>query len=192
MKALLVFLISCFLLVSCKKERPCYPKSGFYQSQGNVLIVVCGEEIDSVYEFKRSNSTPILDSVPFETLNVFNFQNQEYTKHVLLQGIDSIYSKPQFGNIGVPRTAIHPYYLEQTDDLLEVENTSFQNHSFSSPLIVQNYWNKIAGLTLVKKYRENNSSKIVCFRVIDFVYDEEIGFSIPTEKAIFVLVRNLD
>lgn len=190
MKALLILLISCILLVSCKKERPCYPKSGFYQSQGNVLIVVCGEEIDSVYEFKRSNSTPILDSVPFVTVNVFNFQNQEYTKHVLLQGIDSIFSKPQFGNIGVPRTAIHPYYLEQTEELLEVESSSFQNNSFSSPLIVQNYWNKIAGLTLVKKYRENNLSKIVVFRGIDFIYDEEVGFDVPIEKAIFVLVRN--
>jgi hypothetical protein len=42
----------------------------------------------------------------------------------------------------------------------------------------------------VKKYRENNSSKIVYFGVVDYVYDEELGFSVPTEKAIFVFVRN--
>lgn len=189
MKALLILLISCILLVSCKKERPCYPKSGFYQSQGNVLIVVCGEEIDSVYEFNRSNSSPILDLVPFDTVNVFNFQIQQSTVHYLLQGLDSIYSQ-EHKKIRIPRLAIHPYYLEKTNDILEVDSDSFQKHPNQSISKVQNYWNKIAGLTLVKKYRENNSSKIAFYRGIEFVYDEELGFDIPTEKAIFVLVRN--
>jgi hypothetical protein len=189
MKALLALLFSCFLLVSCKKETPPYHQSEYYQVKGNVLIVVCSQEIDSVYEITRTDSNPIFDSVPIQTVTVSNFQTQFPINHILLQGNDSIYIQKST-SIRIPYRAINPTILKKTNHLTYADSTSFQNHSNHSNSKVQNYWNKIAGLTLVKKYRENNSSKIVYFGVVDYVYDEELGLSIPTEKAIFVFVRN--
>lgn len=181
-----VFLL---LIVGCKKEKvPAPTKTNYYQSNGNLLILKIGDNLDGIYEYNLNSTVLNNDSLPlhFETYSngINNYVYLKFTPNpdTLLQ-----YSSNNFIFF---TTQVDKIELQNLSSSIPFDSAKFQfigtqnNSSYSS------VWSKISNLEIVSTYRNSNPhSKIGINRMVINEYNPQLGFNTPHEKYLIYLVK---
>lgn len=185
---ILIFLIG-FSLLSCKKDKVDEPiQTNYYQSNGNLLVLKIGENLEGVYEYNLATTVLNNDSLPlyFETYSdgIKNFSYLKFTPNpdTLFQ-----YSSNNF----IFNTAlVDKNELQNLSVSIPFDSSQFQLIGTLNNFDYSSIWSKISKLEIVKTYRNSNpNSKIGINRIVINEYDEQLGLSIPNEKYLIYLVK---
>lgn len=189
----LVKILIVLFLFSCAKDKvqPVVSEGiTSYQSDGNFLILVIGDSLETIYEYDlpaiqlANDSLQIsVESVPGGTgLNDTLFWKIEANNDTLFW----TYSN-NFNFMEEDITSDSLLFLCST---LAFNVNQFQFIHSNSNFETEDLWNKVAALEIIKEYRESSpNSKIGISRQVFFTYDEELGFSVPIEKHLMFLVK---
>jgi hypothetical protein len=87
-------------------------------------------------------------------------------------------------------TKIETNVLGSSNESIPFDSTKIQWIGTPNSADLSEIWPKISALNLVKCYRNTHpSSNIGFYRTLMFIYDEQLGLSIPTEKYLVYLVK---
>lgn len=178
-----------FVVVSCTKDKvPAPMVSNYYQSQGNLLILKIGTNLEGIYEYNLASTVLNNDSLPLcfssytDGINYFNYLKFTPNPDTLLQ-----ISANNFTFFTNQIDKINLQYLNST---LPFDAVQFQSLGTQNNINYAQLWSKISNLDLVKTYRNSNpNSKIGINRIVINVYDEQLGISVPNAKYLIFLAK---
>ncbi len=171
-------------LSACKKAQ----KTNYYQSNGNVLILKVGENLEAAYEYNLANISLVNDSLPI-TYHTFSTGTTQQTFLQFTPNPDTLLEISQ-SNITFHTNPISSENLQQLQNAIAFDSQFFQVIGNSSTINLASIWSKIAKLDIVKSYRNSYpSSKIGVQKFIFNEYDSQLGFSVPNEKFLVFLVK---
>jgi hypothetical protein len=189
MKQILLLFLLGFVVLSCKKDKVPPPiQTNYYNSNGNLLILKIDDELEGVCEYNLTSIALNNDSLPlyFETYSdgIYEYRYLKFTPNpdTLIQ-ISS-------NNFTFFNALIDPNELENLSASLPFDSLQFQTIGNQNNMVFSTIWSKISKLDIVKTYRSSNpTSKIGIHRVIINEYDAQLGFNIPNEKYLILLVK---
>ena len=171
-------------LSACKKPQ----KTNYYQSNGNVLILKVGENLEAAYEYNLANISLVNDSLPI-TYHTFSNGTTQNTFLQFSPNPDTLLEISQ-STITFFTNSISSENLQQLYNALAFDSTNFQVLGGSSTMDFTSVWSKIAKLDIVKTYRNSHpTAKIGIQKFIFNEYDPQLGFSVPCEKFLVFLVK---
>jgi hypothetical protein len=193
MKFELVLSLFVLSLIGCNKDevKPIEPPVfNNYQSEGNFIIFVIGDSLEFAYEYNLSTIQLNNDSLPISYESVLDGSGMYYYHYWKFQ--------PNTDTLFWSYSGSFEFIEEQvsSNDLLSLNNAvSFDLNQFqlidSSPNTnIEYIWGNVSQLDIVKTYRESApNSKIGLSKQIVYVYDPQLGFSIPQSKHLLFLVK---
>ena len=188
MKLAIIGLLS-FLFFSCTKEKvPTSAIPNEYQSKGNFLILQVGTELDAVYEYQLATTELTQNNLPIYHLTM----NDGFENYIAWKFIpnDLVLFEQKMSKLTYNATKIEPNVLGSSNESIPFDSTKIQWIGNPSSADLSEIWSKISVLNLVKCYRNAHpNSNIGFYRTLMFIYDEQLGFSIPTEKYLVYLVK---
>jgi hypothetical protein len=189
MKPFITIILIGLVSLSCKKDIvPAPIETNYYQSNGNLLILKIGDELEGIYEYNLASTVLNNDSLPLSIETYSNgFNNYYYLK--FSPNPDTLYSYAS-PNFTFYTSLIDKNELQVLDNPIPFDSALFQQIGSQYNFNYSSIWSKISKLYIVKAYRNSNpTSKIGINRIVVDQYDEELGYSIPTEKFLIYLVK---
>jgi hypothetical protein len=188
MNKLLLFLCFTPFLFSCKKEKTVPPiENNFYQSNGNLIILKIGEDLESIYEFNLDTINLPNDSLPLYMESCSNGVQNFYVWKCspnpdTLFGYSTnnfFFNSPEIDQSAL-RRSIYPAPFNPNKFQL-IGNPTDKDY--------QSLWSKISNLSILKFYRKSNpNAKIGIQQLVMSVYNESFGVSEPQIKYFVYLV----
>ena len=181
------------LFIGCKKDKVTPTASvnqNYYQSNGNFLILVVGDTLESAYEYNlptiqfNNDSLPIsYESVPDGTgmyeYRYWKFQPNNDTLFWTYSNSFTFMEDPISSNDLLPLSSSLSFDINQFQVIESTVNTN-----------IEGLWTFVSQLAIVKEYRNSSpNSKIGISRQIVYIYDEQLGFSVPFEKYLLFLAK---
>ncbi len=189
MKPFITILLTGIVSFSCKKDKvPAPIETNYYQSNGNLLILKIDDDVEGIYEYNLASTVLNNDSLPLSIETYSDgFMNYYYLK--FSPNPDTLYSYTST-NFTFYTSLIDKNELQVLDSPIPFDSALFQQIGSQNNFNYSSIWSKISKLDIVKTYRNSNpTSKIGINRVVVDQYDEELGYSIPTEKYLIFLVK---
>ncbi len=189
MKNLPILLLLSLLIFSCTKEKvPTSAIPNEYKSTGNFLILQVGTELDAVYEYQLANTELQQCNLPIYHLTM-NDGIENYKAWKFIPN-DLVLFEQNMNKLTYNATKIEPNVLGSSNESIPFDSTKIQWIGTPSSADLSEIWSKISALNLVKYYRNAQpNSNIGFYRTLMNVYDQQLGFSIPTEKYLVYLVK---
>ena len=193
MKFIITVIILGFLIAGCKKDKvnPIETvNQNYYQSNGNFLILVVGDTLESAYEYGLStiqfnnDSLPInYESVP-DGIGMYEYQYWKFQPNS-----DTLFWTYS-NNFMFVEDEINANNLLSLNSSLTFDLNQFQIIGSTVNTNIQDLWINVSQLDIVKEYRDSSpNSKIGVSRQIVYIYDEQLGFSVPYEKHLFFIAK---
>ena len=189
MKNLSILLFFFLLFFSCTKEKvPTSAIPNEYQSKGNFLILQVGTELDAVYEYQLATTELTQNNLPIYHLTM-NDGFENYTAWKFMPN-DLVLFDQKMTKLTYNATKIEPNILGSSNEFIPFDSTKIQWIGNPSSADLSQIWSKVSALNLVKCYRNTHpNSKIGFYPTMMSIYDEQYGFSIPTQKYLVFLVK---
>ncbi|MCJ8292680.1 MAG: hypothetical protein HRT58_22525 [Crocinitomicaceae bacterium] len=191
MKLTVIFLIIGFVFVGCKKDKVTpVISSSYYQSDGNFLILVLGDTLESVYEYnlppvQLSNDSLQInyESVPGET-GLYNYQ---YWK---IQPNNDTLFWTYSNTFTFMEEQVSSKSLLSLNSSLSFNLNQFQVIGSSLNVNIEDLWSNVSLLDIVKEYRESSpNSKIGISRQVVYIYDDQLNFNVPHLKHLIFVAK---
>ena len=188
MKHTLILILISLVVFSCSKDKvPAPIENSYYESNGNLLILEIDEDLESIYEYNLTSTDLNNDSLPlyYETYSGLYFHS--YLKFT--PNPDTLFEQSS-NNYTFFTPKIDVNELQNSSNSIPFDSTQFQLIESQNNFDYSSIWSKISNLEIVRTYRNSNpTSKIGITRIVSNVYDEQLGFGIPTEKHLIFLVK---
>jgi hypothetical protein len=193
MKCAAFILFIALTFIGCNKDKVpnLSDAMNYYQSTGNVLILVVGDTLVATYEYNLPTIQLINDSLPiiYETFPDPNSWHPYYYWK-FLPNTDTLFWTTH-GSHQFMEDQINNHELLSLNAPVIFDINHFQFIQTSSTIDLQEIWEIVACLDIVKTYREASpTSKIGVSRQVLYIYDEELNFSVPQEKFLIILVKD--
>ena len=175
--------------LACQKDENKYPcTNSDYRSQGNLLILKIGDELESAYEYNLPSTDLNNDSLPlyFEsyTSGASSYQLLKFAPHhnALLQFSTQVFT---FFAPEIDEKKLATRYAAKSINL-----NSFQHIGNTQNAGVETLWAKVSKRSIVHGYLGSNpDGPIGIMRIIVNEYDEQVGFGIPKEKYLLFFTK---
>ena len=195
-KLLLLFFIG-LALVNCKKDKvelPTTTEVDYYESTGNTLILVVGDdgEFEGAYEYDLDVIQLINDSLPL-VHEVVDSSYDTYYFCKLSPNPDTLYWYSSWFNpnyLTFCEERINATQLLHLASLIPYDSTQFQLFPDQPTIDFATTWSAVSDLDIVKTYRTAlPNSKIGISKRVVMEYNEELGFSLGVQKHFIFLVK---
>ncbi len=182
-----VFILLC--LFACQKEENMYncTKSN-YRSQGNLLILKIGDQLEGAYEYNLPSTVLNNDSLPLYFESYPNgtsiYQLLKFAPHpnAILQFSSQIFT--------FFATEIDPKKLATRYRAKSINLNSFQYIGNTQNIDIESVWAKVSKLSIVHGYLgANPHGPVGIMRIIVNEFDEQLGFGIPKEKQLLFFTK---
>jgi len=187
MKRIILICITALLFGGCKKDKVSPPLS-YYQSQGNFLLLIVGDSLESIYEFSLPTIQTFNDSLALN-YDLIDDGMSFYSYWKLTPNEDTLFWS--YANIFTfNEERISSNDLKMSSSHLAFEPNQFQLIDAPPNTNTEELWSEISNVDLVREYRSSApNSKIVISRQIQSIYNEEYNFSALHEKHFLFLVK---
>lgn len=187
------FLIISFgiVLIGCNKDKvpdAAADENNFYQSAGNLLILKIGDEFEEAHEYNLSSTELINDSLNIE-IESYSDGMYQYNYWKYLPNPDTLFWSYSF-DFTFYNEPLEPVELLEIDKEIQLDASLFQKILTEINLDYSSIWSKVSRLDIVKTYRDASpNSNIGITRQVINEFDEELGFNVPKEIFILILVK---
>lgn len=189
MKNILIFLPICFLLLSCKKDTVPEPiDTIYYESEGNLLILMVGDTFEKAYEYNLASTQLSNDSllITYETVPA---PMDSYYYWNFLPNPDTLFWSLAL-NYTFMAEGINNTNFKKLNSPIPYDSSKVQVIFHQGNSDYEEIWSKVSKLEIVKTYRNAlPNSRIGIMRTVMGIYNEELGFAIPEEKHLLFLVK---
>lgn len=192
MKTTALILLIGLIFLGCKKDKVLpvtSPDANYYNSKGNLLILVIGDTLESAYEYCLSTIQLSNDSLPIDYFAVpdeTGLYGYEYWQ--FLPNSDTLFwTHPN--SVKFMENHIDANNLLTLQASLEYIPTQFQ--AIGSPTNeTEDIWNVVSNLEIIKNYRGiSPNSKIGIAKFVVNTFIEEWGFSVGDPKHFIFLAK---
>ena len=191
MKNALIIISIGFFLIGCNKDKvpdPIIEEDNYYQSTGNLLILKIGDEFEEAHEYNLSSTELINDSLNIE-VEIYFVGMYQYRYWRYLPNPDTLFWSYS-NNYTFMQEPVESAELHETNNEIEIDTTLFQKIPAETNLDYTSIWGKVSSLDIVKTYRDASpNSKIGISRMVINEFNEELGFGVPKEIYILILVK---
>jgi hypothetical protein len=190
----LIFILAFFsvILIGCEKDKvpSIIEEIDYHQSNGNLLVLVVGDSFEEAFEYNLATTQLLNDSLPIIIESVpdgSGWYNYNYWKFA--PNLDTIFWTHS-NSITFMEDVINSNMFESLGTSVPFDTAQFQSIGSTTNVSKENTWDKVSNLEIVKLYRDSNpNSKIGVSRQVIWIYDDQLGFSIPYEKYLLFLAK---
>jgi hypothetical protein len=179
------------LILGCNKDK--VPEinndeASYYQSNGNLLILLIDGDFNRAYEYNLASTELTNDSLRIQVDSESGgLSFKTYWRY--LPNPDTLFwqsdNKTTFNEFSIVTSS-----LEKLSTTVPLDTNLFQKIVIQEDVDYSEIWSEISNLSIVKTYRDAlPQSKIGITREIIYELDEDLGFSVPKEVFIVVLVK---
>lgn len=193
MKLIFILTLSSLTLIGCKKDKvtPTVEEDiNYYQSNGNFLMLLVGESFEGAFEYNLATTQLVNDSLPiiYESVpdgsGMYNYNYWKFAPN--LDTLFWTYSS----SFTFTEDVINSNILEPLNASIPFDTTQFQGIGSTTNLSYKNIWTTVSNLDIVKTYRDiNPNSKIGISKQTIWLYDDQLGFSVPYQKYLVFLAK---
>ncbi|SFT79023.1 hypothetical protein SAMN05216474_2335 [Lishizhenia tianjinensis] len=190
----LIYLIPAFIFLSaCQKEEiseGINNDNQVHSYTGDLLLLVVSDTLEAAYTYSFSSAQLYTDSLPiFHTLSSVNpFDDKDFHLH-FASATDTLYTRSHPGAMSYNGTPLPHQQLISSFNSMPFDLKNFTLEYLNHKNQIEKSWYKISNLSVVRSYRSFAQSKIYGQRIIEMVFDPELGFSAPKAKYLFIFSK---